>query len=127
MLIPRELVETFGAQQQLPDDGGNVALPDVNLGKLNNHGIELELNYRNTAGKVGYSIGGNASWLRNKITKLYGTSTYLASTPYGRENADISRTYEGQPIASFYGFKADGLYQSQSDIDKDQNIANDGN
>lgn len=127
MLIPIQLVETFGAQQQLPDDGGNVALPDVNLGKLNNHGIELELNYRNTAGKVGYSIGANASWLRNKITKLYGTSTYLASTPYGRENADISRTYEGQPIASFYGFKADGLYQSQSDIDKDPNIANDGN
>ena len=127
MLIPFQLVETFGAQTNLPDDPGNVTLPDFNIGKLNNRGVEIELTYRNTAGKVGYSIGANASFLHNKITRLYGSSTYLASTPYGRENADIARTYEGQPIASFYGFKADGLYQSQSDIDKDPNIANDGN
>jgi TonB-linked SusC/RagA family outer membrane protein len=127
MLIPIQFVETFGAQTNLPDDAGNVTLPDFNLGRLNNHGVEIELNYRNIAGKVGYSFGANASFLRNKVTKLYGTSAYLASTPYGRENADIARTYEGQPIASFYGFKADGLYQSQGDIDKDPNVANDAN
>ena len=40
---------------------------------------------------------------------------------------DISRTYEGQPIASFYGFKTNGLYQTQGDIDKDANIAKDPN
>jgi hypothetical protein len=51
----------------------------------------------------------------------------LQSTPYGRENTDIARTYEGQPVASFYGFRANGLYQSQSDIDKDPNVANDAN
>jgi hypothetical protein len=51
----------------------------------------------------------------------------LASSQYGRENVDISRTYEGQPIASFFGFKTAGLYQSQADIDKDANVANDGN
>ncbi len=127
MLIPFQLVETFGAQTNLPDDPGNVTLPDYNIGKLNNHGVEIELTYRNSVGRVGYSFGVNGSFLHNKVTKLYGSSTYLASTPYGRENTDISRTYEGQPIASFYGFKAQGLYQSQSDIDKDPNVANDPN
>ena len=127
MLIPYQLVETFGAQNNLPDDPGNVTLPDYNLGSLNNHGIEIELNYQNRIGKLSYSFGVNGSFLRNKVTKLYGDSTYLASTPYGRENADIARTYEGQPIASFYGFKTAGLYQSQADIDKDPNIANDPN
>jgi TonB-dependent starch-binding outer membrane protein SusC len=127
MLIPYQIVETFGAQDNLPDDPGNISLPDYNLGEINNHGIEVELNYQNQAGKVNYSFGVNGTFLHNKVTKLYGNSTYLASTPYGRENVDISRTYEGQPIASFYGFRADGLYQSQSDIDKDPNVANDPN
>lgn len=127
MLIPYQLVETFGAQTNLPDDPGNVTLPDFNLGRLNNHGIEIELNYQNRIDKLSYSFGLNGSFLSNKVTKLYGNSTYLASTPYGRENADISRTYEGQPIASFYGFKTAGLYQTQADIDKDPGVANDPN
>jgi len=127
MLIPYQLVETFGAQTNLPDDPGNITLPDYNLGKLNNHGIEIELNYQNKAGQLNYSFGVNGSFLKNKITRLYGNSAYIASVPYGRENVDISRTYEGQPIASFYGFKADGLYQTQADIDNDPNIASDPN
>jgi TonB-linked SusC/RagA family outer membrane protein len=127
MLIPFQLVETFGAQNNLPDDPGNVTLPDYNLGRLNNHGVEIELNYQNTVGKLTYSFGANGSIIRNKVTKLYGNSTYIASPAYGRENVDISRTYEGQPIASFYGFKANGLYQTQAEIDADPNIANDPN
>jgi hypothetical protein len=46
---------------------------------------------------------------------------------YGRESLETSRTYEGEPISSFYGFKTNGLYQNQGEIDKDPNIANDPN
>jgi hypothetical protein len=127
MLIPLQLVETFGAQTNLPDDRGNITLPDYNLGKINNRGVEIEVNYQNRVNKLSYSLGVNGSFLSNKVTRLYGTTTYLQSTPYGRENTDIARTYEGQPVASFYGFRANGLYQSQSDIDKDPNVANDAN
>ncbi len=127
MLIPLQFVETFGAQTNLPDNPGNIQLPDFNLGSLNNHGVEIELNYQNTIGKVSYSFGANGSFLRDKITRLYNNNSYLASTPYGRENADIARTYQGQPMASFYGFKTAGLYQTQDDIDKDGGIANDPN
>ena len=127
MLIPYQLVETFGAQTNLPDDPGNVTLPNQNIGKMNNHGVEIELNYQNSVGKFRYSFGANVSFLRNKVTTLYGNSNYIASTPYGRENADISRTYQGQPIASFYGFKTNGLYQTQADIDNDPSIKNDPN
>lgn len=127
MLVLAQLVETFGAQTNLPDDPGNISLPNVNQGELTNNGVELDLTYRNTIGKLSYSIGINGSYIKNKVTRLYGNSTYLGSPAYGRENADIARTYEGQPIASFYGFKTNGLYQTQSDIDKDPNVANDPN
>ena len=127
MLIPYQLVETFGAQVVLPDDGGYVTLPDYNLGQLNNHGVEIELNYQNTAGKLSYSFGATGAFQNNKITKLYGSSAYIGFPTYGRENVDISRTYEGQSISSFYGYKANGLYQTQAEIDSDPNIANDPN
>jgi len=131
MLIPYQLVETFGAQNGngglASDDPGNISLPDLNLGKINNHGVELELNYSNTIGKLGYSFGANGSILRNKVTKLLGSSVYFSGPIYGRENVDISRTYEGQPVASFYGYKTAGLYQTQAEIDKSADLANDPN
>jgi TonB-linked SusC/RagA family outer membrane protein len=127
MLIPYQLVETFGAQTNLPDDPGNITLPDQNIGGMNNHGLEIELDYQNKVGQLKYSFGANGSFLSNKVTSLYGQSNYIASTPYGRENVDISRTYAGEPIASFYGFKTDGLYQTQAEINSDPNIRNDPN
>lgn len=128
MLIPYSLVENYGANVTLSYGSGNVTIPYQNLGTLNNKGVEFDLNYRNSAGKLNYSIGANASFIKNKVTYLYGTKAdYISSLLYGRESLETSRTYEGQPIASFYGFRTDGLYQTQADIDKDPNIANDPN
>ena len=127
MLIPYPLVETFGAGNgYIP--GGVVTVPNQNIGTLNNRGVEVDLSYQNKIGELGYSVGVNASFIKNKVTHLYGNEKdYIGSAFYGRESLETSRTYEGQPIASFYGFKTGGLYQNQSDIDKDPNITNDPN
>ena len=116
MLIPYPLTETYGI----------AGIPNQNIGTLNNRGIEVELNYQNKAGEFTYSIGANASFIRNKVTYLYGDkSNYIGSVLYGRQSLETSRTYEGEPIASFFGYKTNGLYQTQKDIDDDPNIAND--
>ena len=118
MLIPYPVVETYGL----------ASIPNQNIGTLNNHGIEVDLTYRNKIGKFTYSIGANASFIKNKVTLLYGDSkNYIGSAIYGRQLLETSRTYEGQPLFSYYGFKTNGLYQTQSDIDGDANVANDGN
>lgn len=118
MLIPYQTVSTYG----------QASIPNQNIGTLNNKGIEIDIAYQNKVGQVGYTIGANASFIKNRVTLLYGNKQeYIGSSTYGRENLETSRTYEGQPIASFYGFKTDGLYQTQSDIDKDANVANDPN
>lgn len=128
MLIPYSLVETYGANVNLSYGSGNVTIPNQNLGDMSNRGIEVDVNYRNTIGKLGYHIGANASFIKNKVTRLYGTTgDYISSVFYGREGLETSRTYEGQPIASFYGFRTKGLYQNQSEIDSDPFLANDGN
>ena len=100
MLIPFPLTETYGI----------AGIPNQNIGTLNNHGLEVELNYQNKAGAFTYSIGANASFIKNEVTYLYGDKdNYIGSVIYGRQLLETSRTYEGDPIASFYGYKTNGL------------------
>jgi TonB-linked SusC/RagA family outer membrane protein len=103
---------------------GSVNIPNQNIGTMNNRGVEVEFNYHG-GDKVKYSVGANASFIKNKVTKLNGEGTFVGSTVYGRSSQEISRTYEGQPIASFYGWKTNGLYQTQAEIDNDPALKND--
>lgn len=103
---------------------GTLSIPDQNVGVLKNSGLEVDLGYRNNLGELSYSVTANASFIRNKVTKLYD-GNFIGSQTYGRPNEEISRTYEGEPIGIFWGWKTDGLYQTADEIDKDPNILND--
>jgi TonB-linked SusC/RagA family outer membrane protein len=107
------------------DIHGTADIPDRNIGQLDNKGWEIELNYQGGNKDFTYNVGGNISFIKNKVTRLYDPNTFIGSTVYGRAGDEISRTYAGQPIASFYGWKTAGIYQSQDQINKDPNIAND--
>lgn len=115
MLVPAVQVGT----------AGTVIAPDQNIANMNNRGIEAEINYQGGE-ELKYSFGANASFIKNKVTKLYGANAFIGSVVYGRSSQEISRTYEGQSIASFYGWKTEGLYQTQTEIDNDPYLANDG-
>ncbi len=103
---------------------GTLAVPDQNVGILKNTGLEIDLGYRNTIGDFSYGVSANASFIKNKVEKLYD-GNFIGSQTYGRPNEEISRTYEGLPLGIFWGWKTDGLYQTAEDINKDPNIAND--
>ncbi|WP_228694405.1 TonB-dependent receptor [Lunatimonas sp.] len=103
---------------------GTAQIPNQNLGELRNQGLELELTYRQSNRNFSYSFSGNASFIQNEVTKLVD-GNFVGSQLYGRSSQEISRTYEGFPIASFYGWRADGLYQTNEEIQNDPNIAND--
>lgn len=103
---------------------GTLAIPDQNVGVLKNSGIEVDLGFNDTKGDFSYGISANASFIKNKVTQLYD-GNFIGSQTYGRPNEEISRTYEGEPIGIFWGWKTDGLYQTAEDINKDPNIIND--
>ncbi|MCE7067904.1 TonB-dependent receptor [Dyadobacter sp. CY326] len=104
---------------------GSATIPDQNVGQLRNQGLELEASYRHTVGQVTFNVSGNATFIKNRITKLATPGGFLATQLYGRGQQEIVRTYEGQPYGTFYGYKTDGIYQNASEIDRDANIAND--
>jgi TonB-linked SusC/RagA family outer membrane protein len=86
---------------------------DANLGKLLNRGIELAINYKNRVGGVKYSIGGNITTLHNEVLNLGGIPEIIS----GVGGSTTHRTVVGQPIGSFYGYKTDGIFQNQAQID----------
>lgn len=104
---------------------GTAEIPNQNIGQLRNKGLEIEASYRHTVGDFTFNLSGNATFIKNKITKLATPGGFLATQLYGRGQQEIVRTYEGQPYGTFYGYKTDGLYQNQSSIDSDPNLAND--
>ncbi|MGC3945157.1 MAG: SusC/RagA family TonB-linked outer membrane protein, partial [Chryseolinea sp.] len=77
-----------------------------------------------TAGDFTYTIGGNASFIKNEVQQLYD-GNFIGTTSYGRPNQEITRIYENQPMQIFYGWKTDGLYQNQSQIEADPALQND--
>ena len=85
--------------------------PFLNVGEVRNKGFEIELNWQDQKGELSYSISANAAFISNEVISLVEGS-FLASILYGRPAQELSRTYVGSPIATFYGWKADGLFQT---------------
>lgn len=94
----------------------NVAKPLVNLGTMNNKGIDVALSNRGTiAGDLKYNATLTFTHYKNKITKLNDENS-VQLVGAGRL-ANVSYTAKGYPVSSFYGYKIDGFYNNQSDVD----------
>jgi TonB-linked SusC/RagA family outer membrane protein len=104
---------------------GKQTIPDQNAGQLRNKGLEIEVAYRKSVGDLTFSVSGNATFIQNRVTKLLTPGSFLASQTYGRTDQEITRSYVGHPYGTFYGWVADGIYQNQTQINSDPNIAND--
>jgi TonB-linked SusC/RagA family outer membrane protein len=80
------------------------APPVANAGAVRNKGYDLIVSYKDRIGQVGYYVNANFNKVKNKITDLAGTEYP------GRELGD--------PIYNVYGYKADGIFQTQDEINK---------
>ncbi len=98
-----------------PNVGYAYSLPYSNNGRLQNKGFEFTGEYRNKIGAIDMTIGGNIAFIRNKVVSLgYEDASYQH---YGRRFTGIPyRTTAGNPIADFYGYKTDGIFQTQAEV-----------
>ena len=93
--------------------------PTVNGGDVRNQGIELGLTWRDNIGGLGYSIGANMAYNKNKVTRLANDSGTIDGPGDAvlQNSGFISRIEVGQPIGFFYGYKTLGVFQNQAQID----------
>lgn len=85
-----------------------------NVGKVQNRGIELELNTVNTVGAFKWNTSLNVSRNRNEVLGLGLNDEPIREIS---ENTITQITEVGQPMAQFYGYKTDGVFRSQADLD----------
>jgi TonB-linked SusC/RagA family outer membrane protein len=92
--------------------------PIANVGDMENNGIELELGWQQSIGKFNYRIAANASYIKNKLLKLgnaTGEQVYESAGASGV--GDFIKGKNGEVWPFFYGYKTDGLFQNQQDVD----------
>ncbi|GAA4467415.1 TonB-dependent receptor [Nibrella saemangeumensis] len=97
--------------------GYQAAAPSVNVGKMENKGIDLQIINR---GKIntdlGYEVNFTAGVLSNKIVELAPGLTYLTTVNPGFRGINPIRNQLGYSISSFYGYQVLGLFQSKEEV-----------
>ena len=89
--------------------------PWSNAGEVRNSGFETEFSYRDEVGDFSYSIAVNASTVKNEVISLGQGEPISGGSWTGSYTTTM--TEEGMPIGYFYGFKTDGIFQSQAEVD----------
>ncbi len=103
-------------QVPVPGQSGLQEAPWQNAGEMLNSGFEFSANYRNMDNEFKYSVGVIFSAIQNEVTSLGNGNEFIDGALF-RGNYYVTRTVVGQPIAQFYGYKTDGLFQNQAEVD----------
>ncbi|MES2457143.1 MAG: TonB-dependent receptor [Bacteroidota bacterium] len=111
--------KTIGILQNPPVPGytgsGSFA---ANVADMQNTGVEFELGYKKHIGDFNFGISGNASFFKNKVTKLLPSVTFIEdNTASFQTLGAITRTALGRSYNEFYGYQNLGLFQTQEEID----------
>lgn len=95
----------FLQRASLPSFFGQTTLPYVNLGEMENKGVDGNIEYFQQLGDVSISVMGNFSYNRNKILE--------------NDQPDYAYTYRnrrGQKFGQQFGMVAVGLFESDEEI-----------
>ena len=85
-----------------------------NVGKVQNRGVELALDYRTRFNQVNFRSNFNISFNRNKVLEIQGdTDAIWNGSMYSTYN--VSRV--GRPIGMLTGFRMMGIFNTQEEID----------
>lgn len=103
-------------QLALPATQGTATVPFVNVGEMNNKGIDFAVNFQNNTSKdFTYGISANISAYKNKVVKLNNNESAILLGPNIRSYVWTRSTVD-QPLYSFYGHVIDGIYQNEEDL-----------
>jgi hypothetical protein len=112
MLIDRPYIAVIG-------EGGYMA---YNGASMKNNGFEGVVNWRNRVGRdFSYDVTFTASAYKNEITSLPEDIYYT----WGGGNG-IDKSIVGQPYGSWMGYKTDGLYRTEADLNDGINQPGEG-
>lgn len=103
--------------QPIPSYVG-LGAPIANVGDMENWGLEFEAGWRQSIGEFKYSISANASYLKNTLINIgNATGEQIYESMGATGVGSYVKGMNGEVFPYFYGFKTDGLFQNQAEID----------
>jgi TonB-linked SusC/RagA family outer membrane protein len=89
-----------------------------NAAKVQNRGFEFSLNWRDQVGQLKYGIGINGTTIANKVLSIGGISgsDTILYGGYLSNGLPVTASRVGLPIGAFYGYKTDGIFQTQAEL-----------
>lgn len=99
----------------VPQVMGIATPPYVNIGKMKNTGIDIELGYHSTAmaGKLTYSVNATWSHYKNNVESLSNNLKEVVG--FSTRQVEYTRATTGMAYPMFYGLISDGIIQTDAE------------
>lgn len=97
---------------------GHVGAPAsiANVGSVQNNGLELSVNWRQMVNDdLSYSLGINGAFNKNEMTEINNEENILIGANWS-VLGPVTRAEEGLPLPIFFGYKTDGIFQSEAEV-----------
>lgn len=90
--------------------------PSVNVGEMENKGIDLKIVTKGRVRDLGFEVTVNGGFLSNEIVAL---SPGIESLPNNSEYRGITPVLNqvGEPLSAFYGYDVQGIFANQAEVD----------
>lgn len=103
----------------IPAVQGFAIAPSVNIGSMENNGIDVELSYSGGGyreGAFSYNVGVIFSQYKNRIKELSGTDGEFI-VGINQRAQTYTRAQTGSAFPEFYGYVVEGIFQTQAEAD----------
>ena len=118
-IYQRTTVNMVTDGMQLPAVYG-AGVPKMNNADLRTRGYELALNWNDGFNLFGhrfnYNVGFQLSQYKSEITKYKNNENLLLGSDNG--NGSAGDYYEGMELGEIWGYRIDGLFQNQEEVDE---------
>jgi TonB-dependent starch-binding outer membrane protein SusC len=99
----------------VPGYVGNAG-PIGNIATMSNKGVEIELGFAKKTNNWNIGLNSNVSFIKNEVTYLGEDKKFLPGQTFSPQGLEITRIKVGEPISYFYGYKTDGIFQNQNEV-----------
>ncbi len=109
------VVQTSGTTGSTAPGSGN---PTANAGTVRNRGFEFSVGFKQELSEnFSFGVNYNVTTLDNKVLSVNNGIGYEVGGSFGIGQDPPARMEEGFPIGYFYGYKTQGVFQTQDEAD----------
>lgn len=93
------------------------APPTINAGSVKNYGLEFAVGFNDKlSDNFSYSVNYNVTFIKNKVLEVNNGTGFYPGGLFSLSEQP-SRMEAGHELGYFYGYKTDGIFQNQAEVD----------